>query len=144
MENSPAEILELAYQALGGDRATWCNAKALHQAASAQWSRLRKMNIERDAESTRQRVPMARLLALYNLVADLVIDQLGATWEMPDPDDPDEVANFVAWGLACLRQYHRERTGRAWYYDLSQAAVAAWLAQRRPAPPQQLGLWAAQ
>jgi hypothetical protein len=143
MELTAEQCLEAAYQALGGDRATF-DAKGLHRAAGAEWSRLRKQSIERDAESTLQRVPAARLLALYALVADRVFDLVGYTWEPPDPDDTDEVCYFVAWGLACLRQYHRERTGRAWYYDLAQAAVTAWLAQRRPAQPQQLGLWAAQ
>ena len=47
-----------------------------------------------------------RLLPLYDLVIDLVLERLDCRgWEFPNPEaEPDDViSSWIAWALTCLR-----------------------------------------
>ena len=48
----------------------------------------------------------ARLLPLFDLVADLVEERVDCRgWEFPDPDveEAEFIVTWIAWGLTCLR-----------------------------------------
>ena len=68
----------------------------------------------------------ARLLPLFDLVADLVVDRIDCrAWEFPGPDEEEAefIVTWIAWGLTCLRWtlLHEERDQTEVTYDEASA-----------------------
>ena len=77
-----------------------------------------------------------RLLPLYDLVIDLVLERVDCRgWEFPDPEaEPDDViSSWTAWALTCLRWtlvYEVRDPPEVTYAEASAFLLEA----RRPAP----------
>jgi hypothetical protein len=109
------------------------SAHELRRRAQMMYIHWRDVSIQVWAENTFAHVPHERLRALLGKVDFLLLDDMEALgWEYPS----EEVeAEWVAYGLACLRWKNRVTSGRELAgFDLSEAEVGAWLAQREWIP----------
>jgi hypothetical protein len=106
--------------------------------ASHLWAVERKKIIDAGARRVLARVSPHRIDALYPVIDELVYEQ-GWDWETPTDEDKEELREFVAWGIACLRWEHWTRLDPTLDFMLNIQDAREWLAKHHP--PRQLCLF---
>lgn len=101
--------------------------------ASRLWAVQRKKSIDGGARRVLARVSTQRLLALFETVAELVNEQ-NWDWEIPTATSDEEIRQFTAWSIACLRWYHWAQRDAALDFNLTLADAEVWIAAHRPTP----------
>jgi len=104
--------------------------------ASRLWAVERKKILDTGARRVLAQVSPHRIDALYPVIDELVYEQ---GWDWETPTDEEELRQFVAWGIACLRWEHWAQRDPTLDFNLTIQDAVEWLAAHRP--PRQLSLF---
>jgi len=104
--------------------------------ASRLWAVERKKIIDAGARRVLARVSPYKIDALYPVIEELVYEQ---NWDWEPPTDEEELREFVAWGIACLRWQHWTRLDPTLDFTLNIQDAREWLTKHHP--PRQLCLF---
>lgn len=127
MDDFTLSLVKAAYKDLPKKKRT---VRDLAARVELYWVHFRDATLAEWAARTEARVSDTKLTDLYPVVRQRLVEEgILYAWETPEDDD---VAAWVAWGLACLRWTYREWAGRAPMPDYTRDELADWLAAQQP------------